>query len=64
MGKGLNFKVLVQCPVNFMYVLALESSFLYPIIVDSQLSNDKAVRLIGQRKLLSSAWAYINLTGY
>ena len=52
----------VQCPVNFMYIPALESSFLHPIIVGSQSSNDKAVILIGQRKLLFSALMYIKMT--
>ena len=45
----------IQCSVNFLYILALESSFLHPIIVGSRPSNDKAVILIGQRYLLSGA---------
>ena len=31
--------VYVQCPVNFVYFLALESSFLHPIIIGSQPSK-------------------------
>ena len=54
----------IQCPVNFMYILALESGFLHPIIVGSQSSHDKAVILTGQRKLLSSASKHIKSTCY
>ena len=45
-----------------MYSLALESSFLRPIIAGSQLLKDKAVILIEQLKLLLSASMYIKLT--
>ena len=44
-----------------MYILALESNFLYPIIIIYLLLTNNAEALIGQ-KLLSSAWVYTNLT--
>ena len=45
----------VQCLFNLIFILAPESSILHPIIVGSQLSNEKAVILIGQITLLFSA---------
>ena len=55
---------IIQCPVNFLYVLELESSFLHPITVGSLPLNNKNVILIGKRKLLSRALMYIKLTGH
>ena len=55
---------ILESPDNFMYILALESSFLHRIIVGSQPSNDKAVILVKQIKLLSSALTYIKLSGH
>ena len=54
----------IQCLVKFIIILAPESTFIRLIIVDNQLSNDKAVLLSRQKKLFSSAVIYIKLTGH